>query len=127
MPGFDGTGPAGMGPMTGWGRGYCAVPGAAPAFRGRGLGRGGGRGFGFRGSSAPWPYLGRGRGGLPRCGYYFDAPWDAPYAPAAYAPGWTEEQELDMLRSEAEAVKEHLEQIDSRIRDLESASEKEGE
>lgn len=23
MPAFDGTGPAGMGPMTGWGRGYC--------------------------------------------------------------------------------------------------------
>jgi hypothetical protein len=26
MPGFDGTGPAGMGPMTGRGRGYCVVP-----------------------------------------------------------------------------------------------------
>ncbi len=26
MPGFDGTGPRGMGPMTGGGRGYCAVP-----------------------------------------------------------------------------------------------------
>jgi len=25
MPGFDGTGPMGLGPMTGWGRGYCAV------------------------------------------------------------------------------------------------------
>ncbi|RPJ64088.1 MAG: hypothetical protein EHM12_00635 [Dehalococcoidia bacterium] len=23
MPGFDGTGPAGMGPMTGGGRGFC--------------------------------------------------------------------------------------------------------
>jgi hypothetical protein len=26
MPGFDGAGPSGMGPMTGGGRGYCAVP-----------------------------------------------------------------------------------------------------
>ncbi len=26
MPGFDGTGPSGMGPMTGRGMGYCAVP-----------------------------------------------------------------------------------------------------
>jgi len=26
MPGFDGTGPLGQGPMTGWGRGYCALP-----------------------------------------------------------------------------------------------------
>lgn len=25
MPGFDGTGPLGMGPMTGRGMGYCAV------------------------------------------------------------------------------------------------------
>ncbi len=24
MPGFDGTGPRGMGPMTGGGRGYCS-------------------------------------------------------------------------------------------------------
>jgi hypothetical protein len=26
MPGFDGTGPRGMGPMTGGGRGFCATP-----------------------------------------------------------------------------------------------------
>jgi hypothetical protein len=26
MPGFDGTGPYGMGPMTGGGRGFCALP-----------------------------------------------------------------------------------------------------
>lgn len=26
MPGFDGTGPDGAGPMTGGARGYCAVP-----------------------------------------------------------------------------------------------------
>ncbi len=25
MPGFDGTGPRGFGPMTGGGRGYCAM------------------------------------------------------------------------------------------------------
>jgi len=25
MPGFDGTGPAGLGPLTGRGMGYCAV------------------------------------------------------------------------------------------------------
>jgi archaellum component FlaC len=32
-----------------------------------------------------------------------------------------------MLKSEAGAIKEHLEQIDNRIRDLESEGEKEGE
>ena len=26
MPGFDGTGPRGEGPMTGRGEGYCALP-----------------------------------------------------------------------------------------------------
>jgi len=25
MPGFDGTGPMGLGPMTGGGRGFCAI------------------------------------------------------------------------------------------------------
>lgn len=25
MPGYDGTGPAGLGPFTGGGRGYCAI------------------------------------------------------------------------------------------------------
>jgi len=26
VPGFDGTGPRGMGPMTGGGRGFCVLP-----------------------------------------------------------------------------------------------------
>ncbi len=30
MPGFDSTGPCGMGPMTGGTRGYCAVPPSIP-------------------------------------------------------------------------------------------------
>ena len=65
---------------------------------GRGFGRGG-RGFGFRGSSPPWPYVGLGRGGLPRCGYFlsgavgmpappvypsYDSPGAMPYGGAAY-------------------------------------------
>ena len=29
MPGFDGTGPNGMGPMTGGGRGFCSTRGAS--------------------------------------------------------------------------------------------------
>ena len=49
MPGYDGTGPRGRGPMTGGGRGFCVVPGS-PAVRGGfygrgGRGRGGGRGW----------------------------------------------------------------------------------
>ncbi|MDD4061931.1 MAG: DUF5320 domain-containing protein, partial [Kiritimatiellae bacterium] len=60
MPGGDGTGPAGMGPMTGRAAGYCAgygVPGYANPIGGRGYGAfGGGRGFGSGGGRG-----GRGR------------------------------------------------------------------
>jgi len=51
MPGFDGTGPAGQGPMTGKSRGYCAVPlnTAGGRFFGRGMGRGWRRRFWARG------------------------------------------------------------------------------
>jgi len=51
MPGGDGTGPMGQGPMTGKGNGYCVVPGEVSPRFGRGRRRGlfaggGGRGFG---------------------------------------------------------------------------------
>jgi hypothetical protein len=49
---------------------------------GRGFGRGG-WGFGFRGSSPPWPYVGLGRGGLPRCGYFLSGAAGMP-APQVY-------------------------------------------
>ena len=47
MPGFDGTGPLGFGPMTGRSAGYCmgyVVP-QGTGYYGRGLGQGFGRGF----------------------------------------------------------------------------------
>jgi len=101
---------------------------------GRGFGFRRGMGFGFRGSSPPWPYVGLGRGGLPRCGYFSGGagapmPWpyqSAPYAApptsgyASFAPQTTPEQELDFLRSQAEGIKGQLEQIETRMRDLES-------
>jgi hypothetical protein len=119
---------------------------------GRGFGRGG-WGFGFRGSSPPWPYVGLGRGGLPRCGYFlsgaagmpippaypsYDSPGAMPYGGTAYpgnmpygyagapmgadpyAPQMSREQELDFLKSQAEAIKGQLEQIDARIKELET-------
>ena len=61
MPGFNGTGPQGLGPMTGGARGYCLDPAqAGPAVgfgygRGRRAGRGFGRGMGMRqGFGAGW-------------------------------------------------------------------------
>ena len=105
--------------------------------RGRGFSSGfrGGMGFGFRGMSPPWPYVGLGRGGLPRCGYFFSragAPAPLPYqappfyqgTPAApgyapYAPQMTKDEELNYLKDQAEAIKGNLEEIESRMRDLE--------
>ena len=56
MPGFDGTGPNGSGPMSGRGMGRCQTN--AGFGRGRGAGFGGGRGFGFRrGFSCPFAEL----------------------------------------------------------------------
>jgi hypothetical protein len=79
-----------------------------------------GRGFGFGGVSPHWPYVGVGRGGLPRCWYpgTFAA---SPYATSTipYAPGMTREQKLTFLNEEAEMVRRHLEDIEARIRELE--------
>jgi hypothetical protein len=97
--------------------------------RGRGMGRGfrGGMGFGFRGSSPPWPYVGIGRGGLPRCGYFLDNPeatgaYQQPPYPggAPFAPPMTKEEELDFLRGQAEAIKGQLAQIEARMREMEA-------
>ena len=96
-----------------------------------GFGRG--MGFGFRGSSPPWPFVGRGRGGLPRCGYFLSgaagAPAAWPYQQASYpyepgygampfAPQMTREQGLDFLKNQAQALREQLEQIEARIEEL---------
>lgn len=106
--------------------------------RGRGSGRGFGRGmgFGFRGASPPWPYVGIGRGGLPRCGYFFNsagtqlanqpAPYglysEAPYIPAddRYSPQMSKEQELSHLRDQAQMIKDQLDDIDSKMHGLEA-------
>jgi len=103
---------------------------------GGGFGFRGGMGFGFRGSSPPWPYVGIGRGGLPRHEYFLSGAmgvptqWpyqQAPYATASpafgnapFAPQVTPEQELDFLRNQAEAIGEQLEQIETRMHELES-------
>jgi len=88
---------------------------------GRGSGRRGGAGFGFRGATPPWPYVGRGRGGLPRCSYPGIAMASFyPPVPPAYAPQMPQEQGADLLRNQAEAIKRQLEQIEARMHDLES-------
>ena len=88
---------------------------------GRGFGRRGGMGFGFRGSSPPWPYVGRGRGGLPRCGYFLAGPGRAGGAPQYVGMG--RDEELEVLRDEAKATREWLEQMEARIKELGKESE----
>lgn len=102
--------------------------------RGYGYGRGfgwwgGGRGSGFRGASPPWPYVGRGRGGLPRCwhtGLYGPVPYPS-YAPGwdygGYAPTPTREEEMGLLRGQADAIRAQLEEIEQRIQELQKTEE----
>lgn len=124
MPRGDGTGPAGMGPMTGRAAGYCAgypmsgyanpIPGGGRGFgfgrgwgRGRGMGRGFGRGYGRRLPVNPYAY-------------------GDPYYAAPYAPGITPQQEADMLKEQAKAMQEEMNAMNQRIKDLESSAEPEG-
>lgn len=103
---------------------------------GRGFGFRGGMGFGFRGSSPPWPYIGVGRGGLPRCGYFFARAGTLPswtylsspypyYQPQSALGGMpsavpmSDEEEVNYLREQAEEIKRELQQIESRVRELE--------
>jgi hypothetical protein len=90
-------------------------------YYGFGRGSGGrGAGFGFRGYSPPYPYVGRGRGGLPRCQYpgamlsYRDVPLPV------YSSPMTREQEIDFLKNQAGEMKKEMERIESRINDLEA-------
>jgi ubiquinone biosynthesis protein UbiJ len=62
--------------------------------------------------------VGRGRGGLPRCAYYTGT--SAATVPAPGAAPMAKEEELNYLKDQAQAIKEDLERINSRLRDLES-------
>ncbi len=116
MPAGDGTGPMGMGAMTGRGAGFCAgygVPGYMNPVSGRGRGfwgrGGGGRGrrnmfyatglTGWQRAAAGWPMA----SGVP---------------PTAVAP--TREQPLDALKGQAESFEGALGDLRKRIEELEA-------
>lgn len=108
MPGFDGTGPRGQGPMTGGARGFCALPAGyvrGRPFARRFFGRGGGRGFRNM-------YWATGMPGWMRAGYGV-----GPYDVQGLAPT----EEMNILREEAQILKEQLEEIQGRISTLEKA------
>ena len=82
-------------------------------------GMGFGRGFGFRGCAPAWPYVGRGRGGLPRCLAY-----DFPYNTQAIGQQTTTPgTEISLLRNQAQNLKYQLDLIESRIKNLEQKKE----
>jgi len=115
MPGGDGTGPGGMGPMTGRAAGFCAgygMPGYANPVGGRGRGFwGGGRGGGWgRGRG-----FGAGRFGWVPMGAGYPAYGDAPAAPSR-------ELELETLKQQAGYFQGALEDIQKRIEELEAQS-----
>ncbi|MBN2042402.1 MAG: DUF5320 domain-containing protein [Candidatus Aenigmarchaeota archaeon] len=129
MPWGDGSGPNGMGPMTGRGAGYCAgynAPGYANSgsggFFGRGFGRGLGRGFG----------RGFGRGlGFRRFAPAYAQP--AQYVPVQSVPvqvsqvqpqsqpqvQYTKEDEIADLRAEKEIIMRDMKAIEGRLKELE--------
>jgi len=113
MPGGDGTGPTGRGPMTGRAAGFCAgygVPGymnPVPGFGGGrgGRGRGGGRGFRHRYYATGMTGRQRATMGMPPFG---------PTYPAAFTPS-TREQQLEALKAQAEYFEGALAEIRKQI------------
>jgi len=95
------------------------------------------RGYGFRGYSPPWPYIGRGRGGLPRCWAYGPAfsygPVD-PYCGVVYpyqggfvtpgmppfGPQMSPDQKLTFLKNQADMLRQQLDRIDAKVKELEN-------
>lgn len=109
MPSGDRTGPLGQGSMTGKGFGFCSgndTPGFENGFGGSG--RRGGRGFGF----------GRGAGGR---GLGRRNLWNWPFPDLSMLhhriPG--REEEVKMLKSQAESLKNIQKDIERRLGELE--------
>lgn len=96
MPGFDGTGPMGMGPMTGGGRGFCSPWGV------RAYGIPGRRGYGY-----PYNVAGQFVTGV-----------------MPYAPQVSREQEFDSLKQQAESMRAELKEIEARIKELAKETKK---
>ena len=121
MPRGDATGPIGMGPMTGRGAGYCAgygMPGYMNNISGRGFGMGFGRGAGFGGRG------GRGGGfGFRNRFYATGVPGWAWYGGSVAAPYQKSDPELEkqalgnqaeMLQAELDAIKNRLEELNTK-------------
>jgi hypothetical protein len=125
MPRGDGTGPAGMGPMTGRAAGFYAgysVPGYMNPVGGLGYrGWGGGRGWRYWYYATGLPGWARAPMGTPAQGGHM-YPSAGPFAPTV-----TTEQELDGLKKQAEYFQDALGHINQRIQQLEKESKKQNQ
>lgn len=114
MPGFAGSGPAGGGPMTGGGRGYCNSglsygPGRSWSRRRVGAaGYGGGQDYRHMFWETGRPRWSRGR-----------SDWSGPDRGSYYS----QQDEVRMLKAEAEALKDDLAAIERRMNELEAGKE----
>jgi len=109
MPGGDRTGPLGQGPGSGRAFGYC-YGFDSPGYM-KGPGRGMGRGFRFRGGYGRGRGFGRGWGFVPDYKDYMPGyPW---------MPSMSKEDEIKMLKSEAETLKRSQKEIEKRLGELE--------
>ncbi|MDO9566350.1 MAG: DUF5320 domain-containing protein [Candidatus Desulfaltia sp.] len=116
MPGGNGTGPMGMGPMTGRAAGFCAgfgMPGYSNSPAGRRFGAGYGKGREFRGRNA-------GRGlrygfhatGLP--GWMRFGGYDAPYQdPDPNFEKQTLNGRVKTMQAELDFIKKRLSEIET--------------
>ena len=121
MPFGDGTGPSGMGPLTGRRVGYCAGFPTAGAFKslGRGYGFGFGRGFG------------QGRGfrhrfwatGMPGSAWAQGAAQPYPSMPPFFPVEQVDEGKI--LKQQAGYLKAQLEDIQARLAELENKTDDE--
>ena len=114
----------GMGPMTGRAAGYCAgqpVPGFANVPGGRGFAGGGGRG----GRGRRNRFYATGLTGWQRAAAGMPAFGGGQFAPAAQtgpavSSAETKEQELGILKQQAENLQQQMKQLRERIEQLET-------
>ena len=127
MPRGNGTGPMGMGPMTGRGAGYCAgfgVPGFInPQVGGRGAGGGFGRGLG--GGFGCGAGFGFGRGFGRGAGFGFGRGFGrgaAAWGEAALAAPLAPDQERTVLRNQLAGLEQTVADLRQRLTELEDGS-----
>lgn len=114
MPRGNGTGPTGLGPMTGRGAGYCAgfgMPGYANMGPGCRMEMGWGRGWARGGRGFRHWFWATGLPGWARLD------WGAPFADRR---PMTAQQEMETLKAQAEQLNRQLQQIQQRMEHLES-------